>query len=26
MEAAHESKSKNGVNIQIADMMKKAQK
>jgi len=26
MEAAHESKSKNGVNIQIADMMKKEQK
>ena len=26
MEAAHESKSKNGVNVQIAEMMKKAQK
>ena len=26
MEAAHESKSKNGVNIQISDIMKKAQK
>jgi hypothetical protein len=26
MEAAHESKSKNGIHVQIAEMMKKSQK